>query len=163
MSLDAAELYRRYGDLVLARCRVLLGNEADARDAVQIVFLQVHRNRDAFRGDARPSTYLWRIATHTCLNGLRTKRRRPEDPVEDVTVYGDSLLDPVEVRDLIDRALDGEDETTKQCVIYHFVDGMTHDEAGEMLGLGGAAVRKRIAGFRERARARLPADFLEAV
>jgi RNA polymerase sigma-70 factor, ECF subfamily len=163
LSLDAAELYRRYGDMVLSRCRMLLGNEADARDAVQIVFLQVHRNKDGFRGDARPSTWLWRIATHTCLNGLRTQRRRPEDPVEDIAVYGDSLLDAVEVRDLLDRALHGEDETTKLCVIYHFVDGMTHDEAGEMLGLGGAAVRKRIAGFRERAKIRLPAGFMEAM
>ena len=163
MSLDVGELYQRYGDLVLSRCRMLLGNEADARDAVQIVFLQAHRSRDAFRGDANPSTWLWRIATHTCLNGLRTRRRRPEDPVEDMGCYGDALLDPVEVRDLIDHVVDGEDETTRLCVIYHFVDGMTHEEAGELLGLGGAAVRKRIAGFRERAKARLPAALQEAV
>ena len=48
-----------------------------------------------------------------------------------------------------------EDEGTVSAVIYHYVDGMTHDEAGELLGVTGAAVRKRIALFRERAKTRL--------
>ena len=47
-------------------------------------------------------------------------------------------------------------------VIYHLVDGMTHDEAGELLGVTGAAVRKRIALFRERAKTRLVSAGYEA-
>jgi RNA polymerase sigma-70 factor (ECF subfamily) len=164
VALDTADLYRRYGDMVLSRCRVLLQNDADAQDAAQAVFLQVHRARDQFRGEAAPSTWLWKATTHTCLNWLRTRRRRREDIVEELPwVATDAMLDPVEVRDLLDAVLEGEDERTQMAVIYHFVDGMTHDEVGEQLGLGGAAIRKRIAGFRERARARLPADLLEAM
>ena len=52
---DIAALYRRYGSMVLQRCRTILGSEADAQEAAQIVFLQLHRYRETFRGDAAPS------------------------------------------------------------------------------------------------------------
>ena len=40
------------------------------------------------------------------------------------------------------------------CLVHHHLDGMTHDEVGELLGISGAAVRKRISTFRERVRGR---------
>lgn len=159
MTIDVADLYRRYGDIVLGRCRNLLRNEADARDATQEVFLRLHRYRDSFRGDASPSTYLFKITTSTCLNRLRTRRRRPEDPVEELPENGstDSLLDTVALRDLLHRLMDGADDRTRECLVYHYVDGMTHDEVGGLVGLSGAAVRKRIATFRQGLRESPPA------
>ncbi len=163
-ALDVTELYRRYGDLVLGRCRTLLRNEADAQDAVQEVYLKAHRYRDSFRGDASPSTWLFRITTTTCLNRIRSKRRHPEDPVEDFPPMAstDSVLDQLAVRQLIDRLLADEDDRTRECVVYHLVDGMTHDEAGELLGISGAAVRKRIATFRQGLKDHTPAWLAEA-
>ncbi len=148
--LDITALYRRYGDLVLGRARTLLRNEADAQDALQEVFLKLHRYRDSFRGEASPSTFLFKITTTTCLNRIRTRKRRPEDPVEELPpVEGtDSVLDRLTVRDLVERLLSGQDDRTQDCVVYHYVDGMTHDEVGELLGISGAAVRKRISTFR---------------
>lgn len=162
-ALDVTDLYRRYGDLVLGRCRTLLRNEADARDAVQEVFLKVHRYADNFRGDAAPSTWLFRITTTTCLNRIRSRKRRPEDPVEELPpqVSTDSLLDQLAVRQLLDRLLADEDERTRECVVYHLVDGMTHDEVGELLGVSGAAVRKRISTFRQGLREQPPAWLTE--
>jgi RNA polymerase sigma-70 factor (ECF subfamily) len=149
--LDITALYCRYGDLVLGRCRTLLRNEADAQDAVQEVFLKLHRYRDSFRGESSPSTFLFKIATTTCLNRIRTRKRRPEDPVEELppaVEATDSVLDRLAVRDLVERLLAKQDERTQDCVVYHYVDGMTHDEVGDILGISGAAVRKRISTFR---------------
>jgi len=158
--IDIEDLYRRYGDLVVGRCRSLLRDDADAQEAAQEVFLKLWRYRDAFRGEASPTTWLFRITTTTCLNRLRTRRRRPEDPVEDPPgVAVDTLLGAVETRRLLDVALAEEDEGTVAALVYHYVDGMTHDEAGALLGITGAAVRKRIAQFRARAKGRLA--FLE--
>jgi RNA polymerase sigma-70 factor (ECF subfamily) len=156
--MDIEELYRRYGDLVYGRCRSLLHNEADAQEAMQEVFLRVWRYRDGFRGDASPATYLFKVTTTTCLNRLRTKRRRPEDPVEELppSAATDTLLHTVELRRLLEAVLGEEDERTVQCVVYHYADGMTHDEVGELLGVTGAAVRKRIAVFRARAAIAFP-------
>ena len=151
MQIDVEAAYRKYGDMVLGRCRSLLHNDADAREACQEIFLKLHRYRNRFRGDASLSTYLFRITTNHCLNQIRSRRRRPEDPVDDVTfITGgfDSLLDRIEIRQLVDQLLAGKDERTKECVVYHYMDGMTHNEVGALMGISGAAVRKRIAKFR---------------
>ena len=150
VALDVTDLYHRYGDLVFGRCRTLLRNEADARDAVQEVFLKLHRYRDSFRGEASPSTFLFKITTTTCLNRIRSRKRHPEDPVEEMPVRAstDSVLDLIAIRELLDRLLGDEDDRTRECLVYHYVDGMTHDEVGEILGISGAGVRKRISTFR---------------
>ncbi len=160
---DIDALYRRYGDMVYGRCRSLLGNHADAQETCQDIFMKLHRYRDRFRGDAAPTTYLFKVTTTTCLNQLRTRKRRREDIVDELppVVVTDTMLDAVEVRQLVDDLLSGEDERTQSCVIYHYVDGMTHDEAGGLLGISGAAVRKRIAKFRNKMRDNPPAWMIE--
>ncbi len=159
--IDIEALYRKYGDLVYGRCRTLLGNDADAAEVAQEVFIRLMRYADGFRGDASPSTYLFKITTTTCLNRIRTRKRRREDIVEELPppAANDSLLDDLELRQLLDVILRDCDERTQACVVYHYVDGMTHDEVGEMLGISGAAVRKRIAKFREELRTN-PPDWL---
>ncbi|MDG1482672.1 MAG: RNA polymerase sigma factor [Myxococcota bacterium] len=151
--IDVAAAYRKYGDMVLGRCRTLLYNDADATEACQEIFLKLHRYRFRYRGDASISTYLFRITTNHCLNQLRSRRRRPEDPVEDMShvtlsPVSDALINRVEVRQLVDQLLAGCDERTRECVIYHYMDGMTHKEVGALMGISGAAVRKRLFKFR---------------
>ena len=65
-ALDIPALYRRYGDLVLGRCRTILRDDADAQDAMQEVFLKLHRFSESFRGESSPSTFLYRVTTTTC-------------------------------------------------------------------------------------------------
>ncbi|NOY25712.1 MAG: RNA polymerase sigma factor [Oligoflexia bacterium] len=162
--LDIAALYRRYGDMVYGRCLSMLRNEADAVEATQEVFLKAHRHADGFKGNAKASTWLYRIATNQCLNVIRTRKRHPEDPVEDVAQHvplasapvGDSIVQSLALRQLVERLLEGWDERTQQCVVYHFMDGMTQDEVGALLGISGAAVRKRLAKFRKTSLERFP-------
>ena len=161
-SVDVAALYKRYGDLVYGRCLGMLRNDADAIDATQEVFLRVHRHAQGFRGQSKPSTWLYRIATNVCLNVIRSRNRHPEDPVEEIQDHapapvGDSVLDTLALRQLVEQLLFDWDERTQQCVVYHYMDGMTHDEVGELLGVSGAAVRKRLARFRTVSQVRFPA------
>jgi RNA polymerase sigma-70 factor (ECF subfamily) len=156
MAIDVESLYRKYGDLVLGRCRTLLGSDADAQEACQEIFLRVHRYSASFRGDASPSTFLFRVTTNHCLNVLRTRRRRPEDAEEDLSFVADVMRDKAEARELLDRILVGQDEKTMQCIVYHLLDGMTHEETGKLVGLSGAAVRKRLAKFRREVAGRAP-------
>lgn len=160
--IDIEAMYRTYGDLVVGRCRTLLGNDADAQEAAQEVFIRLMRYAPRFRGDAQPSTYLFKITTTTCLNRIRSRKRRREDIVEEPPTVGvhDTVLQGVELRQLLDVMLDDVDEGTQAAVVYHFVDGMTHAEVGEILGVTGAAIRKRIAKFRSHLKAN-PPDWME--
>src|SRR5687767_11783773 len=70
------ELYRRYGAMVLRRARRILGEEEAARDAMQEVFVKVMRERESFRGEASPVTWLYQVTTNLCLNKIRDASRR---------------------------------------------------------------------------------------
>ena len=160
MRIDVEAAYRQYGDMVLGRCRSLLHNDEAAREACQEVFLKLFRYRDRFRGDSSLSTFIFRITTNHCLNQIRSRKRRPEDPVEDIaplTGRSDTLLSHVEGRQLVHLLLEGQDERTRECVVYHYMDGMTHQEVGDLMGISGAAVRKRIAKFRTEVAGQAPA------
>ncbi|HEY1434331.1 MAG TPA: sigma-70 family RNA polymerase sigma factor, partial [Thermoanaerobaculia bacterium] len=54
----------------------LLGNAADAEDAVQEAFLKVHRGAARFRGGSSLSTWAHRILVNTCYDAMRRGRRR---------------------------------------------------------------------------------------
>ncbi len=156
--MDVEVLYRRYGDMVLGRCRTLLRNDAEAQDACQEIFLKVHRYRHSFRNEAKPSTYLFRVTTTVCLNRIRSRGRRKEDLVDEPAPVAvvDSHLCGVDSRQLVDLLLEEADERTAACIVHHYVDGMTHAEIGTMLGLSGAAIRKRISTFKKRFAANPP-------
>lgn len=163
--LDIAALYRRYGPMVLGRCRALLGNHADAQEVTQEIFLKLHRYRDRWRGDASPSTYLFKVTTTTCLNRIRTRKRRREDLMDlppEPPAATTTLLDAMAVRQLCDHLLDEVDPSVAATLVYVYADGMSHAEAGEMLGVSAAAVRKRIGTFRARVRDNPPSWLEEA-
>jgi DNA-directed RNA polymerase specialized sigma24 family protein len=81
--IDVEALYRRFGPMVLRRCRRLLGNEDDALEVAQEVFVSLVRNRR--RLDERyPSSLLFRMATNLSLNRIRDRRHQPLLPGDEV-------------------------------------------------------------------------------
>jgi RNA polymerase sigma factor (sigma-70 family) len=76
-------LVREQGPRLLAVSRRFLRNEEDARDAVQEAFLSAFRSLAKFEHTSKISTWLHRIAVNCCLMRLRTRRRKPEQPIED--------------------------------------------------------------------------------
>lgn len=56
----------------------LLGNLADAEDAVQEAFLKVYRGARGFKGQSAFSTWVYRVLVNTCYDAMRRGRRRPE-------------------------------------------------------------------------------------
>ncbi|MCL4684795.1 sigma-70 family RNA polymerase sigma factor [Myxococcota bacterium] len=82
---DAYEqLVRAHGGRMLAVARRLLGDSEDAPDAVQEAFVSAFRSIDSFEGQARLSTWLHRIVVNAALMKLRTRRRKPEQPIDDL-------------------------------------------------------------------------------
>lgn len=76
-------LVLRYSARVFRLACRLTGSEADAPDVAQETFIQVHRNLRSFRGEARFSTWLYRIATNAALMQRRARTRRPTDSLEE--------------------------------------------------------------------------------
>lgn len=72
-SLDAAELVDRYGERLYYLALDLTGNHHDAEDLSQDVLIKACEALDTFRGEAKPFTWLYRIAVNTYLNAQRSK------------------------------------------------------------------------------------------
>jgi RNA polymerase sigma-70 factor (ECF subfamily) len=157
MVIDIHAYYDKYLPMVLRRCRGMLGNEEDALDAAQDVFVRLLRAKNRLRGQF-PSSLLYTIATNTCLNRIRWKKRHGEESYEETSLpdhFGlDRGYDQVEAGMILEAVLKTESESTRAiCFMYH-ADGMTLREIGEAVGMSISGVRKRLAAFNARARIR---------
>ena len=151
MAVNVEGFYRKYGPMVLRRCRALLRDEDMALDAMQDVFVQVLRRQETLH-DSAPSSLLYRIATNVCLNTLRKKKRGPIN-AEDTMILQIAGHDQPEERVLaghfIDRLFSGQKESTRSIAVYHYVDGMTLQETAELVGLSVSGIRKRLRMLRQ--------------
>lgn len=82
--MDAEELVDEYGKRVYYLALDLTGDRHDAEDLSQDVLVKACRSLDSFRGDAKPFTWLYRIAVNTYLNGQRKKSVEAESLRPDV-------------------------------------------------------------------------------
>jgi RNA polymerase sigma-70 factor (ECF subfamily) len=89
-----AELVRTYDRSVLRLAMNLLRSPEDARDVYQEAFLRVFRSLDTFRFDCSFHTWLYRIVTNICLDHLRKRKVRKEEPA--VVETSDGPVDRME-------------------------------------------------------------------
>src|SRR5437867_13421840 len=79
------EIVRRWERRIFALAFGMLGREEDARDATQETFLAAFRNLRGFRGDAKVSSWLHRIAVNQCITRQRRSKVRYETALDDET------------------------------------------------------------------------------
>ena len=149
------QLYRSHGHLVLRRARQLLGSEADAREALQDVFAELLRTPPVLRAPGAMVGWLYQATTHLCLNQLRNRRtgvRLLDQHVASVQVRAESPRGEAltAVRQLLARL----PEQLASVVVYHHLDGMTHEEISTVLGCS----RRQVGYLLERAHASLQTE-----
>ena len=135
-SLCARELetiYRRSGYLVLRRARQILGNEHDAQEVLQEVFVSLLERPEQFAGKSKVTSFLYSVTTHRCFNKLRNARNRERilkqhqgeehgiEPRADAWIL---------VREIVSQL----PEQQALVLVYHYGDGMTQDEVAEVMG-----------------------------
>jgi RNA polymerase sigma-70 factor, ECF subfamily len=146
-STDAlGELYRRHGQVVHAVAWRLLASRHDAEDVLQDVFVGLPRALRSYREQDRFEAWLKRLAVRTALVRLRTRRRRREEPLE--VAAGASahavpaVPHPVD-RIAAQRAIAQLPEPLRSVFILREVEGFSHGEIAELLGItaGSSATR----------------------
>jgi RNA polymerase sigma-70 factor (ECF subfamily) len=131
----------------------MLGNDDDAFDAAQDVFVRALRAQRRIHGEY-PSTLLYTMATRVCLNQIRWRHRHAGETGEtfDETAFpcADPAYDETEARLVTEAILRQTSEEMRVLLYCYFVDGLSLEETGRILGLSASGVRKRIMKFRER-------------
>jgi RNA polymerase sigma-70 factor (ECF subfamily) len=153
------ELVRANAARLLAVCRRILRSEEDARDAVQEAFLCAFQGLDRFAGDARLSTWLHRIAVNASLMKLRSRRCRPETPIEDLLPrFGpdgghapgawesDALerLDACATRSRVRACIDQLPESYRTVLVLRDLEGLDTRETAAALGASVETVKIRL-------------------
>jgi RNA polymerase sigma-70 factor (ECF subfamily) len=154
---DIEQLYRRYAPMVLRRCRGMLRDEEMAADAMQETFVQVLRHRENL--DARyPSSLLYRIATNTCLNTIRSRRRKftvSAEPFMNCLAGRENTENRVLDSWELDQVFLGARESTRKAALVHYMEEKTLAETAEEVGMSISGVRKRLRALRRQGEARL--------
>lgn len=149
--ISVEDYYRRYGPMVLRRCRSLLKDENEAMDAMQDTFVRIVRNQ-ARLDDSSPASLLYRTATHVCLNRLRTLRRHPEhrdDELLDQIASFEETEEQSVGRSVLGRLFHKEPESTRTIAVLHLMDGLTLEETAREVGMSVSGVRKRLRGLQD--------------
>jgi RNA polymerase sigma-70 factor (ECF subfamily) len=124
-------------------------NRAQSEEAVQEVFLKVYRARRRYQPQARFSTWLYTIATRTCLNLLRGRPARAAEPLqEDSMAEGhspipaaDQVLEGRRLQECVQAVLDRLPENQRAAMLLVRFTGRTYAEVARILGTTEAAVK----------------------
>jgi RNA polymerase sigma-70 factor, ECF subfamily len=150
------ELVLRWERPIYALAYRTIGREEDARDVCQETFLRAFRALPGFRGQAKFSSWLYRIALNLCRDWLRRERRAPVvQPPEDVDLIelaasaepSESIEDLVARKDLsrqVERAMALLPEEQRTAIVLKEYHGLTFQEIAELVGCPLSTVKTRL-------------------
>ncbi len=159
---DAFEkLVRTYMARLLRVARRFFTSEEDARDAVQDAFLSAYKSIDRFEAGSTLSTWLHRIVINACLMRLRSKRRRPEEnidqllprfkedghqipPSEPWPVSAEEMVQSIQTSKLVRDLINQLPDSYRVVLIMRDLEEMSTEETAEALGITPNAVKVRL-------------------
>jgi RNA polymerase sigma-70 factor, ECF subfamily len=174
----AAEAFRDYAPRIYHLARRMLGNEADAQDVTQEVFVQVMRKLSGFRSEAAFPTWLYRVAVNAALAYRRNRAVREghlSHDAKEITRQErarqthlwhwvgepEKLALDRETHDLIEKAIARLPERYRDVYMLADLEELSNVEIAEMLGLGLSVVKSRLHRARLLMRAALTPYFEE--
>lgn len=149
--LEAFEgLVRRHTRHVYAHAVRFFGDPVAADDVVQEVFIKVYRSIDDFDERSRFSTWLYRITRNTCLDMVRSGKRRPDpiDPLDVAAASPGDLSDQVALSVSVEAAMRSLAPEDRDALSAIALFELSYAEAGEVLGVPAGTVKSRV--FRAR-------------
>ena len=161
------ELVQRHEKRVFRLLLRMLGNREEAEDVAQETFLSLHRHGHRFRGEARFSTFVYRVAANAALNRRRTlgRNRNRTHKLAERQAAGDDL--PTSPRDPEDAtsgaelsrhvrsALETLSPPLRMPLVLYDIEGLAYGEIARVMGVAEGTVKSRIHRARLALRAQL--------
>lgn len=150
------------------------GNPDDASDLTQEVMIKLFKNIGAFEGKSKFSTWVYRVASNTCLDELRKIKRKKtvsldaeyetEDgsvgyEAEDTASTPDVSAERSELKTIVAKAVSRLGEEYRTAVILRDINGLSYTEIAEVIGCSVGTVKSRISRGRANLKEILEKDF----
>ena len=146
------ELVDRYKNLVYAMVYRMVPDRSQVDDLAQDVFLKVHRGLPYFRGDARLSTWIYRIVSNVCLQARAANRRPVETVARQEPGAADGAFADLERRDRLDKAMEQLPENYRLLVAAHYLQGVQYEALAEALNIPVGTVKTHLYRAKRRLR-----------
>lgn len=151
------QVVQEYAVSVYNHAHRMVGSREDAEEATQDVFRKVHAGLAGFRGEAKLSTWMWRITANVCLTRLAA-RRMETVPIEGEPALGDGSPDPE--RQLIDqeecrclaKLISALDPREASAINLFYYEGLRYHEIAEILSVPEGTVATLLHRGREKLR-----------
>lgn len=141
------EVIDRYSQPLYWQIRRMVNNHEDANDLLQNTFLKAWSSIDAFRGDARLSTWLHKIAINESLTFLEKERKRLNLSIDDEeariihAIEADTDIDGDELRRELRKAIASLPEKQRLVFNMRYYDDMPYEKMSEILGTSNGALK----------------------
>ena len=153
-------IYRTHSGRLYNLALRMAGNQADAEDVLQEIFLAAHRKLDSFRGESALGTWLYRLAMNLCLDRLRSRAAKADQMtrgLDEEPFLADPgsrrLADRAVARLDLERALAQLPPGCRMAFVLHDVEGLEHREVAEALGIAEGTSKSQVHKARLRLRA----------
>lgn len=155
-----AELVDCYKNLVYGLISQVASDRANIDDLAQEVFLKVHRGLPSFRGDAKLSTWIFRIVRNVCVDArtnvqptasLEERRQDGQLKVDPATV--DRAFHHVEIRDRLEKAIAQLPTEARFLISAHYFGDQQYQELADILGIPLGTVKTSLHRAKQRLRA----------
>jgi RNA polymerase sigma-70 factor, ECF subfamily len=154
-------LYDRYVDQVWRMTWRFAGDSDRAADWTQETFIRVFRRLADFRGESKLGTWIGAIAVSVSLGGLRSSKKKleREAPLEAGAHIADRAprMADADLGERLNRAIEALAEGYRAVFVLHDVEGYTHEEIGQMLGVTAGTSKAQLHRARGRLRESLAA------
>jgi len=146
------ELVERYKHLVYGMVWRLTSDRSRADDLAQDVFLKIYRGLPYFRGEARLSTWIFRIVSNVCAQN--PSQRRQEMSASAVREPGrdDAAFAELELRDRLDKAIAQLPENYRVLIAAHYLQGVQYEALAEALDIPVGTVKTHLYRAKRRLR-----------
>ena len=158
------ELVDRYKDLVFALVARTVQDRTRAEDLAQDVFLRVHRGLPYFRGEARLSTWIYRIVANVCAQDQgRTSPISIEDDqvraqVATSTATRDRQFRDLELRDQLEKAIARLPPNYRLLIDAHYLEGVQYEDLAEAMRIPLGTVKTQLHRAKQQLRRLLETD-----
>ncbi|MBI3862221.1 MAG: sigma-70 family RNA polymerase sigma factor [Planctomycetia bacterium] len=153
------ELVGRHQERVWRLCYRLMGNDHDAGDAAQEVFVGLFQNRGTFAGRSKFATWLHAIAVRTCLKLRRARGRRhryeasmAERAIHGVRETADTTGQALDLTQMLETL----DEEDRALLVLKYSEDYSYEELAEVFHLSVSACKMRVSRARDALQARFP-------
>jgi RNA polymerase sigma-70 factor (ECF subfamily) len=148
------QLWLRHSPHIDAVVRRLCGDHDVAADIAQEVWIQIFRALPGYRGESQFGTWAHRIAVNRTLNALRKIKRlaKIETQIEDDSAFVEGDSDRTFLAESIDQAMGQLSPGARMVFVLHDIEGYTHDEIGQELGITSGGSKSQL--FKARAKLR---------